>query len=360
MEALKAYFLCILVTLSSNIHPASSSSSSSSSSQSIKGAYWPSWASDFPPSVIDTSLFTHIYYAFLTPNNVTFKFDVSNSTAILLKSFTSILRAKNPPVKMLFSVGADEGPILFSRMTSSASSRKNFINSTIEVARKFGFDGIDLDWELPQNPTDMQNLGYLLDEWQGRGPKGSPGHTLVSTLAHRSRVLFRGCLPPRDLQIISRGLMTGAHAALFDPKSNLSTSYGLGSWIKAGMPRSKLIIGLPLYGRTWKLKDPRSHDVGSAAVGLGPGDSQGIMSFFQVQIYNKENNAKVEHDMDTVSTYSVVGTSWIGYDDTKSKSIKIGYAQALGLRGYFFWAVNGDYEWKMSKQASSLWILDSL
>ncbi|CAL5328055.1 unnamed protein product [Camellia sinensis] len=43
----------------------------------------------------------------------------------------------------------------------------------------------------------------------------------------------------------------GAQAALFDPNSNITTSYGLWSWIKAGLPPSKLIMGLPLYGRTW-------------------------------------------------------------------------------------------------------------
>ncbi|KAA8522902.1 hypothetical protein F0562_009325 [Nyssa sinensis] len=150
---------------------------------------------------------------------------------------------------------------------------------------------------------------------------------------------------------------TGAHAALFDPKSNVSTSYGLRSWIKAGMPQSKLIMGLPLYGRTWRLKDPKSHGIGAPAVGLGPGDDMGTMTFFQVEMFNKENNATVTYDVKTVSTYSFAGTSWIGYDDTRSTSVKIRFAQALRLRGYFFWAVNGDHEWKISKQASRLWIL---
>ncbi|KAJ6435747.1 hypothetical protein OIU84_000879 [Salix udensis] len=53
----------------------------------IKAAYWPSWSKTFPPSAIDTTLFTHILYAFLVPSNVTFKFEVSDSTASLLENF---------------------------------------------------------------------------------------------------------------------------------------------------------------------------------------------------------------------------------------------------------------------------------
>ncbi|KAK6274026.1 hypothetical protein POUND7_011109 [Theobroma cacao] len=149
---------------------------------------------------------------------------------------------------------------------------------------------------------------------------------------------------------------TGAHAALYDPNSNVSTSYGLRSWIKAGVPRSKMVMGLPLYGRTWQLKDPNSHGIGSAAVAVGPGDS-GVLTFVQVEEFNKKNGAKVIHDRETVSTYSYVGSTWIGYDDALSTTLKIGFAQALGIRGYFFWALSYDNEWKISRQASRAWIL---
>lgn len=46
-------------------------------------------------------------------------------------------------------------------MVCSDATRTIFIKSTIEVARKYGLDGVDLDWELPVNDTDMFNLGLL-------------------------------------------------------------------------------------------------------------------------------------------------------------------------------------------------------
>ncbi|XP_058180078.1 class V chitinase CHIT5b-like [Rhododendron vialii] len=355
-----------------------------SSSQAVKGAYWRSWAASvFPPSAIDTRLFTHLYYAFLVPSNVTFRFEVSSTKAPTLLNFTSTIRKKNPPAKTLFSVGGGGvGPAIFSRMASSASSRKSFIDSSIEVARKYGFDGVDLDWESPQDAKDMENLGYLLEEWRAavqKDAKVTGRRPLLLTAATYFAVEFFLGPVVRSFPVasISKNLdfinamcynyhgswdttATGAHAALFDPKSNVSTSYGLQSWIKAGLPQSKLVMGLPLYGRTWKLKDPKVNGIGAPGVGLGPSPgpgNNGTMSYSQVETFNREKNATVVFDMETVSTYSYAGTSWIGYDDVRSTTVKIGYAQALKLRGYFFWAVNGDQAWKISRQASRSWIL---
>jgi chitinase len=42
----------------------------------IKEAYWPSF-DEFEASSIDTSYFTHIFYAFLLPDPVTFKLNVT-------------------------------------------------------------------------------------------------------------------------------------------------------------------------------------------------------------------------------------------------------------------------------------------
>jgi chitinase len=352
---------------------------SPSHSKAIKGAYWPSWATNFTPEDIDTSLFTHIYYAFLGVNNVTYKFDIDNPTAVALVNFTSTLRSMKPSPKTLFSVGGgNANRALFSRLASSSSSRKSFIGSTIEVARKFGFDGIDLDWEFPETQIDMDNLGILLHEWQSavKAEAKTTGwpRLLLSAATYFSVDFFLDPVYRKyPVSSIKQNLdwvnamcydyhggwdpsATGAQAALFDPNSNVSTSYGLRSWIQAGLPKSKLIMGLPLYGRTWILRDPKVHGVGAPAIAVGPG-VDGTLTYLQVQKFNAVNNATVVYDVASVSTYSVAGSTWIGYDDVRSTSVKIGYAQSLGIRGYFFWAVNGDHEWTISKSASKLWIL---
>lgn len=341
-------------------------------SRPVKGTYWPSWDESFPPSAVDTSLFTHVYYAFLVPNNVTFKFDVSDSERSSLLDFTSTLHRKKRSLKAILSIGGGGSDSqLFARMASKASSRATFIKSTIEVARNYGFDGLDLDWEFPQNTTEMGYLGQLLHDWRAavkKEAKQKGRAALLLTAATYFSVDFFSYGDYRKYPAASVGenldlvnLMcydyhgswntskTGAPAALFDQNSNISTSYGVKSWITAGVPRSKLVMGLPLYGRTWKLKDPAEHGIGAPAVDVGPGD-QGVLTYAQVETFNKDNKATVVYDAVTVSTYSYSGTSWVGYDDTISITVKVRFALALGLRGYFFWSVNQDSKSKISRQ----------
>ena len=342
----------------------------------IKAAYWPSWSKTFPPSAIDTTLFTHILYAFLLPSNVTFKFEVSDSTASLLENFTGTLHRKNPPVKTLVSFGGGSSdPKLFARMVSNKGSRNIFIESAIEVARTYGFDGMDLDWEFPKNPEEMAALGQLFKEWRvaiKKEAKSTHRSPLLLTAAVYFSVDFQwdGNYRKYPVESIAKSLdwvnamcfdylgswdtlATGAHAALYDPNSNISTSYGLTSWVRAGVPANKVVMGLPLYGRTWQLKDPTVNGIGAPATAVGPGDD-GTLIFSEVEKFNRENGATVVYDAKTVSTYSHAGTSWIGYDDSQSTTVKLEFAQALGLRGYFFWALSYDREWEISKQGKPI------
>lgn len=364
-------FVCLLLAILSF-----TTAGRTAAAPAVKGAYWPSWFADtFPASAIETSLFTHIYFAFLSPSNETYKFEVSGSTATLLSNFTASLRLKTPRVKTLISIGGGgAGPDLYARMVSSRSTRKAFIDSSIAVARRFGFDGLDLDWEFPENPAQMDDFAVLLEEWRAAVNSEAwstrrPPLLLTAAVYFAADFFLSGVYRAYPASSISRNLdwinamcydyhgswdtsATGAPAAFFDPNSNISSSYGLGSWIRAGVPRKQIIMGLPLYGRTWKLKDTNVNGIGAPAVGLGPGDD-GVLFYYQVVAFNKDNGAKVVHDKTTVSTYSYEGTSWIGYDDVTSTTTKIELAKALGLRGYFFWALSYDNNWQISTQGNS-------
>ncbi|KAJ9548383.1 hypothetical protein OSB04_020926 [Centaurea solstitialis] len=348
MEPFKPHTLFLLAIFILTISRTTNSMDSSDHAPN-KGAYWPSW-SDLPPSAIDTTLFTHAYFAFLSPSNITFKFEIDYPTALLLKNFTTTLHRKNPPLKTMFSIGgASDGSVIFSPMASTRESRKSFILSTIEVARKFEFDGIDLDWEFPQTPGDMANLKRLLHEWRAAVKKEAKAvgkcQLLLSAATYYSpEVRLDDVYRKYPVGSINKNLdwinamcydyhggwdptATGALASLYDPNSNVSTSHGLQLWIGAKIRREKLVMGLPLYGRTWQLKDPLLYGIGARLWIL----DQGLM-------------AKCR-------------TSWIGYDDVRSVTSKVAYARAHKLGGYFFWAVSGDQDWKISRRASETWTL---
>uniref|UniRef100_A0A6N2M1F7 GH18 domain-containing protein n=1 Tax=Salix viminalis TaxID=40686 RepID=A0A6N2M1F7_SALVM len=262
---------------------------------------------------------------------------VSDSTASLLRNFTGTLHRKNPPVKTLVSFGGGSSdPKLFARMASSKGSRNIFIDSAIEVARTYGFDGMDLDWEFPKNPEEMAGLGQLFKEWRvaiKNEAKSTHRSPLFLTAAVYFSVDFQwnGIYRKYPVESIAKSLdwvnamcfdyrgswdtsATGAHAALYDPNSNISTSYGLTSWVRAGVPGNMVVNG-----------------IGAPATAVGPGDD-GVLIFSEVEKFNRENGAAVVYDAKTVSTYSHAGKSWIGYDDSQSTTVKLEFAQAHGLR----------------------------
>ncbi|KAK1582595.1 hypothetical protein Q3G72_016610 [Acer saccharum] len=131
--------------------------------------------------------------------------------------------------------------------------------------------------------------------------------------------------------------MTNEHALVYDNSSKISTSYGVDSWAFHGVPPEKLVIGLPLYGRTWKLKNPKRNGIGAPAVGVGPGNN-GIMMYKDIVDHNLANGATVVYD-DSIAMYSYARSDWIGYDGPTSITKKIEYANYEGLGGYFFWAL---------------------
>lgn len=371
MTRFEFLFVAVISLLFSFGYPAASQ-------PAVKAAYYPSWAAaSISPSDIDTSFFTHVYYAFLIPNDKTNKLETPDSgTANRLSDFTATLRRKNPPVKTLLSIGggSQTAKNFFPQMVTRAESRKIFINSAIDVARKLGFDGMDLDWEDPQSDTEMQYLSSLIQEWRqviDAEAKSSSRAPLLLTAAFQCSVEIswpvRRSYPVQSLNLNLDWInamcydfhgmwenFTGAHSALTDPNSKLSTSYGLNSWIQAGMNSKKLVMGLPLYGRTWTLANPNVNKIGSPAVGPGPTSdpTDNVLTYDEVVQFNEANNATVVYDEATKSTYSYTRRVWIGYDDARSAVAKVRYAQSLGLRGYFLWALGYDKGWVIARAAS--------
>ncbi|XP_073010435.1 class V chitinase CHIT5a-like [Typha latifolia] len=343
----------------------------------IKAGYYPSWLyPSFPPSSINPSLFTHVLFAFAEPDPSTFQLTISSSDAAILANFSSSLRAK--PVKTLLSIGGGgANTTVFEKLASAPSSRAVFIQSTISVARRYELDGVDLDWEFPANPGQMSDLGDLFVEWRAAveeeaAATGRPRLLLTAAVYFAQRFFLPGDVPRAyPAAAIAASLdwvnamcfdfhgswdtsATGEHAALYDSASNVSGSYGLKSWVAAGVPAKKVVIGLPLYGRTWRLKNPAEHGIGAAAVGVGSGED-GVMRYDDVVDYNKEKNAHVVFDKMVVGVYSYAGDNWIGYDDLRSVRKKIEYAKGLGLGGYFFWAIGYNKDWSISKGAWKAW-----
>jgi chitinase len=62
--------------------------------------------------------------------------------------------------------------------------------------------------------------------------------------------------------------------------------YSVNQWLSGGVPASKLLIGIPMYGRTYTLADPNNYGLGapiidSGAAGLYTGE-RGFLAYYEV------------------------------------------------------------------------------
>ncbi|XP_057767125.1 class V chitinase CHIT5-like [Salvia miltiorrhiza] len=375
-QKILSLFLALIITLYEASHVAASPSLPQPRRRGVKAAYWPSWqAASLPPSAIPTAYFTHVFYAFVLIDANTFQILINQNDDQWMQSFTSTLHASTPRAEAVLSIGgAGADPATFSAMASTSAGRATFIQSAVSAARRHGFDGLDLDWEFPGNVQDMSNLALLLKEWRsvvnGEAAASGKPRLLLSAAVYYSPDLsypgprsYPGRAVGRYLDILSPMCFdyhggwepnaTAAHALLYDARSNVSTSYGVAAWKRGGAGSEQIVMGMPVYGRTWELKDPSQHGIGAPAVGVGPGG--GVLVYSAVVEFNAGNKATVVFDNASVSTYSYSGTDWVGYDDAISIAYKVKFAMSQGLGGYFFWALGDDSNWTLAKTASMTW-----
>lgn len=132
---------------------------------------------------------------------------------------------------------------------------------------------------------------------------------------------------------------TGINAPLFrsqlDP-SNFNVDFSVQFALLFGVPKNKLIVGIPTFGSAFTLKDPSKNGVGAEATGAG--------SIYYSEICRRLNAGTLTAvwDDEQKVPYAFDGTYWVGYDNIQSVTAKANYINTNGLGGASFWSLNSD------------------
>ncbi|CAH8354323.1 unnamed protein product [Eruca vesicaria subsp. sativa] len=110
--------------------------------------------------------FTHIFWAFAQIDSSSHEVDISTMNLPQFYKFAEIVKT-NEQLQILLSIGGKNAEKnMFDSMTRTLENRKAFIESSIDVARTYGFHGLDLAWEYPSNKVEVGNFRHLIEEWR--------------------------------------------------------------------------------------------------------------------------------------------------------------------------------------------------
>ena len=373
--------------------PASSHASANvpppSGSRRIVG-YFPNWTQNregckYGVSDINPSLLTHINVAFakVDPgpdrNKPKFKLMSYDEKADLgpngQYAQIAALKAKHTHLKTLISVGGwtfndpaakPNTEWVFSALAETAATRAEFIDSAIRFAREHKFDGVDIDWEYPAEPTrggrpqDTKNFTLLLKEFraaiEAEAQKTGNAPLLLTIAAPAGAYYFRWL----EIAEIHKpldwiNLMTYDYAGPWDghtgfnapsPELGMGIPGSVSVYLNFGVPADKIVLGLATYGRSYAgVEDPKplSPSKGSGPKGRCTG-ALGMLAYFEVEELIKSGKYKYNWDEASFTPYAYDSTAkvWVTYDDAKSYEKKLDFLQQKGLGGAMIWSLDTD------------------
>ncbi|KAH9660276.1 class V chitinase [Citrus sinensis] len=331
-------------------------------------------------SRINYDLFTHLICSYADINSTTYQLSLSSpfDGNQIFPKFMDAVKQKNPSITTLLSIGRGiyTNNSIYSSMVRNSSHRKSFIDSSIRIARLYGFQGLDFAWTAPNTSTDMLNMGILFDEWRAAATQLEA----KSSSRQQSQLILTAGFhysPPDNSYLVNsmqRNLnwvhvvtsnyyepistnFTAAHAALYGSSSGgyaRSTDQVLKAWIERGLSADKLVLCLPFYGYAWTLVKPEDNGIGAAATGPALSNG-GFVTYRDIKNHIKTYgpNVQVMYNSTYVMNYFSTGTVWFGFDDVEAVRAKIAYAKEKRLLGYFVLRIPfDDHNWELSQAAA--------
>lgn len=356
---------------------------SSAPTESFKIAYYEaySWSRPclrMPVTSIDTSRYTHIHFSFITLNeDFSINTDDVHSQMPLFSGMTGI--------KKIVSLGGwsfSAEPATYAIMRNAVASeanRQTVITNVIKFLDDNNLDGIDWDWEYPDEPdipdipagTEADSTGYflLLDELKQQLPAGKT----VSVTAPGS-FWYLQHFPIQALSLVVDYMvyMTYDLHGQWD-YSNKYASEGCGSYsqglgnclrshvnltetinslsmiTKAGVPSNMIAVGVSSYGRSFEMSTPGCWTEQCTYTGPESGafkgqctDTAGYISDYEIgQILAQNPSAQSMFDEKSYSNIVVFNeTQWVAYMDQENKEYRSSLYPGINFLGIADWAVD--------------------
>ena len=314
--------------------------------------------------LIDVSKLTHINYAFV---------DVQSNRAYLTNLATDSINFRklnglkkiNPDLQILISIGGWAWSENFSDAVLTDTARAAFARSAVDIMHQYELDGVDIDWEYPAipgeagnvyRPEDKQNFTLMFrdvrQQLDSLAKITGRKYLLTTAVGGFTKFIQNTDMASAATYLDYVNLMTydysgsgtaGHHTNLFasgnNPAEN-AADRAVREYIAAGVPASKLVIGIAFYGRSWILGSSTEPVMNNTIVSTARG---GGYTYLKDSLVDK-NGFKRYWDTRANAPYLFNSTTkqFISYDDETSVKAKCDYVKKHNLAGVMFWEYSSD------------------
>jgi chitinase len=303
--------------------------------------YWTPWGNPgIPATAIEWGGLTHIVHAWaLVRSDGSLDLDTQRISS---DGPTLVSNAHANGVKALLGVGQ---PYWLGQttnlQTAITNNRAGLVNNIINAMNAYGFDGVDLDWEPFSGSTNGGALQAFASDLRNRLGTAKT----LSVAAIVNDYAFWGSVQGYFDRIGAMTYdLTGTwnpyswhNAALYDTDGMVwSVDMAVRRFTAAGVPASKLSIGIPFFGYRWQgggVTGPRQSWYATPST----------QQIYYQGIAGQINGSNYRWDSSAAVPYLSMSDQFWTYDNEQSVAEKVRYAQNKGLGGWIIWELFGDY-----------------
>ncbi|MGB7285274.1 MAG: glycoside hydrolase family 18 protein [Candidatus Acidiferrum sp.] len=287
------------------------------------------------------------------------------------------LKQLHPNLKVLISL---TGAPAFSTAASTAAGRQTMVANCIDlfingnlapgISAAGVFDGIDIDWEFPA-ATDTVNATLLMQEFRKQldalgktnnkhylltmfGPAGQQNFSNIQ-LAKVAQQLDFYNVQGYDFHGTWETSTNHASPLFDDPQDpdrdeNFYIDYTISSYLHAGVPPSKLVLGIPTYARGWTGVPSTNFGLYQTSTGPAPFppadylQTPGVITYLTLTGLTGFSR-HFDYRRIAVWLYDPNSETFWSYDDPVTVWLKMAYVRGRvpgGLGGAFVWALKDD------------------